>query len=103
MALTQAQLATQMLAQLRLLDPSVSAEVGTPERKIIDTVAQALADAQVDLPQLAGALDVDAKYGASLDRFLSLFGFGRRMPTYATGIITFSRSSPSTMPIRIPA
>lgn len=104
MASTQAQLALQMLAQLRVLDPSVSAEIGTPERKIIDTVAQALADAQVDLTQLNSALDVDAKFGANLDRFLALFGFGRQVATSATGFIEFSREGgASTLDIQIPA
>lgn len=103
MALTQNQLALQMLAQLRILDPSVSAEVGTPERKILDTVAQALSDSQVDLTQLSGALDVDAKYGTSLDNFLALFGFGRQKAVQATGFVTFHRDVPSTLDIRIPA
>ena len=39
MAVSQRELALQMIAQLRVLDPSISVEVGTPERKIIDTVA----------------------------------------------------------------
>jgi hypothetical protein len=52
MALTQSQIALQMLAQFRRLDPSVSAEVGTPERKILDTVAQSLSDSQLDLSAL---------------------------------------------------
>lgn len=103
MALTQTELALQMLAQLRVLDPSVSAEVGTPERKILDTVAQALSDSQVDLTQLSGALDVDAKYGGNLDRFLALFGFGRQQAVRATGFVTFSRDVASTLDIRIPS
>ena len=109
MAVTQQQLSAQMLAQLRMLDPSASAEVGTPERKILDTVAQALSDAQVDLTQLAGALDVDAKVGAKLDQFLALFGFGRQVATRAQGFVTFSRldadgnPSPSNLDIRVPS
>jgi uncharacterized phage protein gp47/JayE len=103
MALTQRELSLQMLAQLRMLDPSVSAEVGTPERKILDTVAQALTDVQIDLTQLGGALDIDAKSGAQLDRFLALFGFGRQNGVFASGVVTFSRTSPSNVDIRIPA
>lgn len=103
MASTQRELALQMVAQLRLLDPSVSAEVGTPERKILDTVAQALYDNQIDLDALSSALDVDSKYGAGLDRFLALFGFSRQKSTFATGFATFSRISPATVDIRIPA
>jgi uncharacterized phage protein gp47/JayE len=99
---TQQELALQMLAQLRRLDSSVSAEIGTPERKIIDTVAEALADAQIDLSVLQSGLDVDSKFGDELDRFLSLFGFGRQKATYATGFITFSRTAISTLDITIP-
>src|SRR4051812_20402459 len=103
MALSQRELALQMLAQLRMLDPSVSAEVGTPERKILDTVAQALADAQVDLTQLSGALDIDSKASAELDRFLALFGFGRQTAVSASGYVTFGRTVASNLDIQIPA
>lgn len=100
---TQQELALQMLAQLRALDPSVSAEVGTPERKILDTVAQALSDAQIDLVQLSGALDIDSKIGTNLDNFLALFGFGRQQAIKATGFVTLGRTSASTQNIRIPS
>lgn len=103
MAVSQRELALQMVSQLRLLDPSVSAEVGTPERKILDTVAQALYDNQIDLDSLSTALDVDSKYGAALERFLALFGFARQKATFSTGFATFSRVTPSTIDIRIPA
>lgn len=103
MAATQAQIAAQMIAQLRMLDPSVSAEVGTPERKILDTVAQALADAQIDLDGLSAGLDIDSKYGAALDRFLAIFGFARQKAAYATGFVSLGRISPANQDIRIPA
>src|SRR3982750_2992166 len=103
MALSQRELALQMLAQLRMLDPSVSAEVGTPERKILDTIAQALSDAQVDLTQLQGALDIDSKIGTNLDNFLALFGFGRQKAVKASGFVSFSRVTPSATDIRIPS
>lgn len=103
MAASQQELALQMIAQLRLLDPSVSAEVGTPERKILDTVAQSLADSQIDLLALQNALDLDSKFGAALDRFLALFGFGRQRATFATGFVTFSRQVAATDDIRVPA
>lgn len=99
---TQAELALNMIRQLRLLDPSVSAEVGTPERKIIDTVAQELANAQIDLSQLRGAFDIDSKFGVDLDNFLSIFGFVRKTGSFATGFVTFSRVTASTLAIPIP-
>src|SRR3954462_10562965 len=100
---TQRELALQMLAQLRVLDPSVSAEVGTPERKILDTVAQSLSDSQIDLTALQQGLDINSKYGDGLDRFLALFGFARQKATYATGFVTLSRVTPSTVDIVIPS
>lgn len=99
---TQAELALNMIRQLRLLDPSVSAEVGTPERKIIDTVAQELANAQIDLSQLKSAFDLDSKFGIDLDNFLSIFGFVRQTGSFATGFVTFSRTTPSSLTIPIP-
>lgn len=104
MAVTQSDLVVQMLAQLRMLDPSISAEVGTPERKILDSVASALSDAQIDLTQLQGALDIDTKTGSNLDNFLALFGFGRQQAVKATGFVEFGRESgPSLQDIRVPA
>lgn len=100
--LTQQQIAQQMIAQLRVLDPSVSAEIGTPERKIIDTVAQAIAEAEVDLNVLSGSLDLAGKFGSDLDAYVGLFGFGRQSGATATGFVTFSRSTASPYPITIP-
>lgn len=104
MAVTQSDLVVQMLAQLRMLDPSISAEVGTPERKILDSVASALSDAQIDLTQLQGALDIDTKTGSNLDNFLALFGFGRQQAVKSSGFVEFGRESgPSLQDVRVPA
>ncbi len=102
MPTTQREQALNMIAQLRLVDPSISAEIGTPERKIIDVVAQALTDSQIDLVAPQGALDIDSKFSANLDRFVSLFGFGRQAAAYATGFVTFGRLLASTTDIQIP-
>ena len=99
----QREISLQMLAQLRLLDPSASAEVGTPERMLIDTVAQMIAENQVDLTLLQGQLDFNTKFGENLDRFFSLFRFNRQAATFAEGYATFSRLTEATLDIRIPA
>lgn len=99
---TQAELSLNMIRQLRLLDPSVSAEVGTPERKIIDTVAQELATAQIDLTQLNSGFDLSSKFGVDLDEFLAIFGFARQTGSFATGYVTFSRTTVSSLAIPIP-
>lgn len=101
--LTANDFAAQMVAQARVLDPSFSGEVGTPERAIIDTVAQSLADSQVDLAGVQGALDIDSKYGTNLDRFTALFGFQRQQAAAATGYVTFSRITPALQTTTIPS
>lgn len=98
---TQQQLALQMVQQLRLLDPNMSGEVGTPERKIIDTVAQALAENQIDMNVLTGAFDLDAKFGTDVDKFLGMFGFGRQQARAATGYVKFKRLTASVYDVPI--
>lgn len=101
--LSQTQISEQMVAQLRLLKPTISAEVGTPERLILDTVAGALAESSIDLIGLAEALNVDSKFGTNLTNFMALFGFERQQATVATGFVKFSRNSPSPVNIVIPS
>jgi hypothetical protein len=100
--MTQSEVARSIVRQLRLLDPAISAEVGTPERKIIDVVAQQIAERSVDLNQIEGVLDIDAKFGDDLENFLGLFRFGRQQGTVASGFVTFSRETASTFDILIP-
>lgn len=103
MAITQKQFSAQMVAQLRLLNPNYSAEVGTPERLILDTVAQSLTDSQIDLIGLENALNIDTKFGSNLDSFVALFGFARKGATTASGWVRFSRTTPSTLATIVPA
>lgn len=103
MATSVNDIALSMIAQLRLLDPSISAELGTPERKLLDTFASALHDSQIDLDALSSQLDIDSKYGTGLDRFVNIFNFARKKATYSTGFVTFSRITAANVDIRIPA
>lgn len=102
MALTANDFAQQIVAQARVQDPSFSGEVGTPERKIIDTFSISLANNQIDLSALRSALDIDSKYGTNLDRFTSLFGFKRQQAQAATGYAVFSRNTPAPAAVTIP-
>ncbi len=101
--LTQTQISEQMVAQLRLLKPTISAEVGTPERLILDTASGAIAESSIDLVGLQEALNVDTKFGANLTNFLALFGFERQKATSAYGFVKFSRNTPSNVNIVIPS
>jgi len=100
---TQEQYVSQMMAQLRALDPSISGEPGTPERKIIETVAQAMAEAQTDIAITSAPFDIESKYGTDIDKLISLFGYGRQGGGKAKGYVTFSRDNSSDKDINIPA
>lgn len=99
---TQADISKEMRDQLKILDPEISLEPGTPERKIIDVVAQAIAEANVDVFVQTYQYDVDTRVGQDLDDFLALFGFARLAAKRATGRLTFTRGTPAPAPILIP-
>lgn len=91
-----------IISQARLIDPNMSLEVGTPERKIVEAVAEAIAAASVDIEVLSGQLYLDELAGARVDSFVSLFGFGRQLGARATGIVTVSRDAQGTYNTTIP-
>lgn len=91
-----------ILSQLRISDPSVSAEIGTPERDFIEAVAEIIASAQVDFSVLDSQHDIDTMTGGRLDSYLSLFGFQRQQPLAAAGTVTFFRNSVASDDIVIP-
>lgn len=91
-----------IVRQLQLLDPAASAEVGTPERKIIESVAEIIAQFQVDFSILTQQHDLTTMTGGRLDAYLGNFGFARQIPTPAIGIVTFFRDSPASQAIVIP-
>jgi len=102
MARSSAEISRIIRARLKVLDPDISAEPGTPERKIIDTVAETIAEAEIDQFVLDYQYDIDTKVGDDLDRFVNLFGFSRQGGRQATGTVTFSRDTPATTDIFIP-
>lgn len=92
--LTVDQIVQQIVNQLRLLDPTVSAEVGTPERKIIEAISELIASQQVDFTVLNQQSDLSSLSGGRLDAYLSVFNFGRQQATPSYGQVTFSRANP---------
>lgn len=101
--LTVAQITTNIINQLKLLDPSASAEIGTPERKIIDATAEMIATTQVDFTVLSQQNNISTMTGATLDSYLGNFGFGRQQPTASSGVVTFSCSTVGGPAITIPS
>lgn len=100
---TQEEISKRIRDQLYILDPEISLEVGTPERKIIDIVSQSLADIQFDQFVQRYQLDIETKFGQDLDDFIQLFGFARQTARRASGFVTFSRKTPAPTPIFIPS
>lgn len=102
MALTSQQITQNIITQLQLLDPAISAETGTPERKIIEAVAETIAAAQVDFSVLDSQFDLNSLSGGRLDTYLGNFGFARQQAVASSGTVTFSCTSPATSDILIP-
>jgi len=102
MARTSQQISESIRAKLKLIDPDISTEPLTPERKIIDTVAETIAEAEIDNFVLNYQMDIDTKIGADLDKFVALFGFARQGGRRATGTVTFSRATAAERDIVIP-
>src|SRR5512142_3039723 len=100
--LTADQITQNIVNQLRLLDPAVSAEVGTPERKLIEATAELIASQQVDFTVLNSQTDLSSLSGGRIDAYLALYNFGRQQVTPSYGTVTFSRSVAATASIIIP-
>lgn len=100
---SQNEIAQNIIANLRFNEPSMSLAIGTPERMIIEAIAQAIAENQIDINVLNGGLDIEAKVGQDLDNVLGLFGFGRQTGTKASGFLTLGSNTPLAAPLRIPA
>ena len=100
---TPAQIVSDQLAKLAITIPGMSFEIGTPERKILDTFAESIAEVQIDNYIVSTQLDIDTKSGTDLDDFVGMFGFGRLQGNYSTGIITFYVTTPATQTIYLPA
>jgi uncharacterized phage protein gp47/JayE len=91
-----------IIAQAKILDPAISLEVGTPERKIIEAVAEQIASAQVDIAVLSQQHDIDQLTGIRLDAFMNNFGFARQLSTRSNGTVTISRNTPGIANTTIP-
>ena len=99
---TPDQLATAIMQKLSITDPALSLEIGTPERKIVDAVAECISESTIDNYLLGTALDINTKSGTDLENFVQLFGFSRQAGRYAIGNVDFTLSFPATSPVTIP-
>lgn len=99
---THAQIVQEMVDALSLSEPDLDTGIGSITRKLIDVVAEQIAERDLDSYLIDYIYDIDAKSGADLDEMVRLFGFSRLPAQRATGEISFGRSTPSTTAILIP-
>src|SRR4051794_23694788 len=94
--------AQQMRRALGVSDPDLDTTVGSVTRKIIDVVAEAMSEIDVDKYLLDYQYDIDSKVGTDLDDFVALFGITRLPARRATGSVMFERGSAADTNLLIP-
>lgn len=94
--------AKEILAKLAVTAPGFSLELGTPERKIVDAVAESISEAYVDQYLVGSLLDIDSKAGLELDQWVGIFGFGRLEGRRATGTVRVELSNANAQDITLP-
>ena len=80
----------------------LSLELGTPERKIVDAVAEAISEAHIDQYLVGSLLDMQSKAGLELEQFVGIFGFGRHQGQQATGLVRVELNIANPQDISIP-
>ena len=100
---TPNEIASRMLQNMAIAEPDLDLGVGTPMRKILDTVAEAIAETQIDNYLLSYQYDIDSRSGADLDAFVALFGFHRIPAQSGSGTILLQRRTAATQSILVPA
>lgn len=96
------EIVARMRQALSITEPDLDTSVGTTVRKILDAVSEVVAEASIDTYLLDYQYDIEAKVGADLDDFVSLFGFNRLQAKRATGVVVFGRGVGATTAISIP-
>jgi uncharacterized phage protein gp47/JayE len=99
---TPEEIVTDMMRALSVSEPDLDTGVGTPIRKVLDVVGEAIATAYLDRYLLNYQYDIDTKRGPDLDAFAALFGFSRLSAKRASGVIILQRSTPAPSSIYIP-
>lgn len=98
-----ADIVAEMRAALKISDPELDTSIGTTTRKILDVVGEQIAPAWAVGHVMDYVYAIDAKSGADLDDFCAMFGIYRFPAKRAIGVITFSRPTPASENISVPA
>lgn len=99
---TPEKVSQDIIAHLKLLDPDMSASIGSPERKLIDAVSSVISGSYIQSQLTSSIWDIDTKSGIELEEFVGLFGFGRRQGSRANGVLVIELQSPAPQDYVIP-
>jgi uncharacterized phage protein gp47/JayE len=88
---SSADISANITSALQASEPDLDTSIGTPIRKIIDAIAEQIAEAYVDSNLVTYQYDIDSKSGGDLDTFCALFGITRIPAQRAQGVVTFTR------------
>ena len=102
MANTPDVVSKNILAKLAITAPGFSLELGTPERKIVDAVAEAISESSIDQYLVGSLLDIESKAGLELEQFCGIFGFGRLQGRKATGTVRVELNTANAQDINVP-
>lgn len=92
----------RLLTALSVSDPTWDTTIGSATYKILESVAQEIANATNNSTLLTYGYDVTSKFGTELDAFVNLFGINRQQGTRAVGTVTFSSSGSASQNYDIP-
>ena len=79
----------RLQSALSVYDPTWDVSVGTATYKILEAVAQEIANANNNSVLQAYSYNINTKSGNELDNFCNLFGVYRQLGKRATGLVTF--------------
>lgn len=93
--------AKEILAKLAVTAPGFSLELGTPERKIVDAVAESISEAYIDQYLVGSLMDLESKSGLELEQWVGIFGFGRLQGRAATGVVRIELNNTSPQDVTV--
>jgi len=88
-------------AKLKTTAPGLAMALGTPERKIVDAVSEAISEAYIDQYLIGSLLDIDTKSGLELEQFVGIFGYGRLQGRRATGVVRVELTNAAVQDITV--
>ena len=101
MAKTPDAVAAEILAKLAKTAPGFSLEIGTPERKIVDAVAESISEAYIDQYLVGSLMDIESKAGLELEQWCGIFGFGRMQGRRAAGTVRIELKNSNSQDVTI--